>query len=43
MFGSFSSVSTQRYVTPYDARVAGPVARLLAPRGGWFVGIRARP
>jgi SAM-dependent methyltransferase len=42
MFGEFSDVQLQRFVTPYDARVAGPLSRLAAPRGGWFVGIRAR-
>jgi ubiquinone/menaquinone biosynthesis C-methylase UbiE len=41
MFREFSNVTLQRFVTPYDARVAGPLTQLLAPRGGWFVGIRA--
>ena len=41
LFRAFSNVSLERFVTPYDARVAGPLARVLAPRGGWFVGVRA--
>lgn len=42
MFGAYSSVGFERFVTPYDARVGGPLTRLVAPHGGWFVGIRAR-
>ncbi len=38
----FSEVSYRRFVTPYDRRVAGPLAGL-ADRFGWFVGITARP
>ena len=41
MFGAFSSVEFDRWVTPYDRRVAGPFARFLGSRLGWFVGIRA--
>ena len=41
MFTAFSSVQLERFITPYDARVGGPLTRLIAPRGGWFVGIRA--
>ena len=43
LFSGFSSVELQRFVTPYDRRVAGPIARLAGPRFGWFVGIVARP
>lgn len=42
LFASFGSVETIRFVTPYDRRVAGPLARLAGPRLGWFVGIVAR-
>jgi ubiquinone/menaquinone biosynthesis C-methylase UbiE len=42
MFAGFRDVRFTRWVTPYDRRVAGPVARLLGPRFGWFVGITAR-
>jgi SAM-dependent methyltransferase len=41
MFRGFSRISIQRFVTPYDARVGGPLARLSSSRGGWFAGIRA--
>jgi hypothetical protein len=41
MLKSFSSVSFTRFVTPYDRRVSGPLARVAGPRFGWFVGIRA--
>jgi ubiquinone/menaquinone biosynthesis C-methylase UbiE len=41
LFAGFSSVEYTRFVTPYDARVAGPLARLTGARLGWFVGIRA--
>jgi ubiquinone/menaquinone biosynthesis C-methylase UbiE len=43
MFAGFSSVRYRRFVTPYDRRVAGPVANLLGPRLGWFVGVIAVP
>lgn len=43
LFEGFSSVVYERRVTPYDRRVAGPVAGLTGPRLGWFVGVVARP
>ena len=42
LFAGFRDVRYTRYVTPYDGRVAGPLARLAGPRFGWFVGITAR-
>jgi ubiquinone/menaquinone biosynthesis C-methylase UbiE len=42
LFSSFSTVEIQPFVTPYDRRVAGPLARLAGSRLGWFVGITAR-
>ena len=41
LFSGFSSVGLRPFVTPYDRRVAGPVAKLAGPRFGWFVGILA--
>jgi ubiquinone/menaquinone biosynthesis C-methylase UbiE len=41
LFASFSTVETTRFVTPYDRRVAGPLARLTGHRLGWFAAIRA--
>jgi ubiquinone/menaquinone biosynthesis C-methylase UbiE len=41
LFDGFSRVSYRRFVTPYDRRVAGPLARLAGPRFGWFVGVTA--
>lgn len=43
LFSTFSSVEIERRVTPYDRRVAGPIAGLTGPRFGWFAGVRARP
>ncbi len=43
LFSSYSSVRFQRFVTPYDRRVAGPLAPLLGSRFGWFVGLVVRP
>jgi ubiquinone/menaquinone biosynthesis C-methylase UbiE len=43
LFSGFGSVSFERFVTPYDRRVAGPLATLVGPRLGWFVGITAKP
>jgi SAM-dependent methyltransferase len=43
LFAGFSSVRYVRNVTPYDRRVAGPLAKLTGPRFGWFVGVIARP
>jgi ubiquinone/menaquinone biosynthesis C-methylase UbiE len=43
LFGDFTAVELKRFVTPYDRRVAGPLARLGGSRLGWFVAIRARP
>lgn len=42
LFDGFSSVRYQRFSTPYDRRVAGPLAHLGGGRFGWFVGIEAR-
>jgi ubiquinone/menaquinone biosynthesis C-methylase UbiE len=42
LFAGFSSVAYTRFVTPYDRRVAGPLARLTGRRFGWFVGVTAR-
>jgi SAM-dependent methyltransferase len=42
LFSGFGDVTLRRFVTPYDRRVAGPVAGLVGPRLGWFVGIVAR-
>jgi ubiquinone/menaquinone biosynthesis C-methylase UbiE len=41
LFAAFSSVSYRRFVTPYDRRVAGPLAGITGARLGWFVGITA--
>jgi SAM-dependent methyltransferase len=43
LFSSFGDVTLQSFLTPYDRRVAGPLANLAGPRFGWFVGIVARP
>jgi ubiquinone/menaquinone biosynthesis C-methylase UbiE len=42
MFSRFSSVSFTRFVTPYDRRVSGSLARVTGPRFGWFVGTSAQ-
>jgi len=42
LFAPFASVRYERWVTPYDRRVAGPLVSLAGPRLGWFVGITAR-
>jgi SAM-dependent methyltransferase len=42
LFSGFSEVRLRRFVTPYDRRVVGPLARLAGSRLGWFVGITAR-
>ncbi len=42
LFRGFTSATFDRFVTPYDRRVAGPLADLAGSRLGWFVGIRAR-
>lgn len=42
MFAAFAEVDLHRYVTPYDRRVAGPLADILGDRLGWFVGVVAR-
>jgi ubiquinone/menaquinone biosynthesis C-methylase UbiE len=41
LFAPFARAEYRRYVTPYDRRVAGPLARLTGPRFGWFVAIFA--
>jgi ubiquinone/menaquinone biosynthesis C-methylase UbiE len=43
LFAGFSDVSYERFVTPYDRRVGGPLAAKLPSRFGWFVGITAKP
>jgi ubiquinone/menaquinone biosynthesis C-methylase UbiE len=43
LFAGFSDVRYVRNVTPYDRRVAGPLARVTGSRFGWFVGVIARP
>jgi SAM-dependent methyltransferase len=43
LFSGFSAVRYVRNVTPYDRRVAGPLANLTGPRFGWFVGVIATP
>ena len=41
LFSGFADVRYTRWITPYDRRVSGPLANLLGPRFGWFVGITA--
>lgn len=41
LFAGFGHVRLNGFVTPYDRRVAGPLARLTGPALGWFVGVRA--
>ena len=41
LFRPFASVRYRRFVTPYDRRVAGPLAVMTGPRFGWFVAIDA--
>ena len=41
LFAAFDSVELVRFVTPYDRRVAGPLATLTGPRLGWFAGVVA--
>jgi len=41
LFRDFSLVTTTRFLTPYDRRVAGPLTSALGPRFGWFVGVVA--
>lgn len=36
-FGQLRGLSVERVGTPYDARVAGPLARLTGSRLGWFL------
>ena len=43
LFSEFASIDIRRVVTPYDRRVAGPLADLTGPRLGWFFAITARP
>jgi SAM-dependent methyltransferase len=42
LFSDFAAVDVQRYVTPYDRRVAGPLADLAGRSFGWFFAITAR-
>ena len=41
LFAPFDEVSYRRFVTPYDRRVAGPLATATGPRFGWFVAVTA--
>lgn len=41
LFAPFSRCGFRRLVTPYDRKVAGPLATLAGPRFGWFVSIVA--
>ena len=41
LFAPFSHVALRRVVTPYDRKVAGPLATLTGPRFGWFFAIVA--
>jgi len=41
LFAPYARAEYRRYVTRYDRRVAGPLARLTGPRFGWFVAISA--
>jgi ubiquinone/menaquinone biosynthesis C-methylase UbiE len=41
LFAPFARVEYRRFVTPYDRRVAGPLASLTGPHFGWFVSIVA--
>lgn len=41
LFAGFSNVRYERFVTPYDRRVGGPLVSRLPRRLGWFVGITA--
>jgi SAM-dependent methyltransferase len=43
LFAGFTDVRYERFVTPYDRRVGGPLATRLPRRLGWFVGIVAKP
>jgi SAM-dependent methyltransferase len=43
LFDCFSDVELHPFVTAYDRQTGGPVADLLGPRFGWFIGIVARP
>jgi ubiquinone/menaquinone biosynthesis C-methylase UbiE len=42
MFRDFSRSHFEPILTVYDRRVAGPLIRVLSPRFGWFIGIRAQ-
>ena len=42
LFAGFSEVRYERFVTPYDRRVGGPLAARMPRRFGWFVGITAK-
>jgi ubiquinone/menaquinone biosynthesis C-methylase UbiE len=41
LFAPFAHVAYDRFVTPYDRKVAGPLANLAGRRFGWFVSITA--
>ena len=41
LFSGFTDVGLQRFLTPYDRRVGGPLVSILGDRGGWFVGVIA--
>lgn len=42
LFATFVDVDVRRWVTPYDRRVAGPLASLAGDRFGWFAGVSGR-
>ena len=43
LFAGFSQVRYERFITPYDRRVGGPLAARMPSGFGWFVGITAKP
>jgi ubiquinone/menaquinone biosynthesis C-methylase UbiE len=42
LFGGLEDVRIQRVGTPYDRRVAGPIAALTGERLGWFIVVNGR-
>jgi ubiquinone/menaquinone biosynthesis C-methylase UbiE len=43
LFAGFSQVRYERFITPYDRRVGGPLVARMPSGFGWFVGITAKP
>jgi SAM-dependent methyltransferase len=41
-FAGLQDLTVEHASTPYDRRVAGPLARLVSPRLGWFLVVRGR-